>query len=374
MVNLGTYFDAITSTYLPGSFFKVTGNDSVGTVSYGVPLTLNGGTADALTQTAYLGAITLNGGELTSDLVSPAVSGSWVFLGNVTATADSTISAENVNVGLTSASRDFNVDAGKVLTFSGSYADAVPVTGVSSLSKSGSGTLVMSGSTKTYTGTTTVTGGLLKFADQAQLGLSAATVHANLVFNGGAIEYTGTGAFGRKFLVKDGGAGFHATSGNPLLVNGADQIDFDDTAPATATSRPLTLSGTSILANTYDAGLLDNTEAARAFSSIVKNGVGQFIKPSVRSSAAFLSKQIVSKKGLVSFQYTAPVNGGYNMSLIAYALAPAGRNGASDKLIAGYLKDYVNSCAPAEAAKLGYVAITGDLKKTALSLIDLIAE
>ena len=278
VVNLGTYFDAITSTYLPGSFFKVTGNDSVGTVSYGVPLTLNGGTADALTQTAYLGAITLNGGELTSDLLSPAFTGSWVFLGNVTATADSTISAENINVGLTSASRDFNVATGKVLTFSGSYADAAPLTGVSSLSKSGAGTLVLSGSAKTYSGTNTLTGGFLKFADQTQLGLSSATVHANLVFAGGSVEYTGTGAFGRKFLVKDGGAGFHATSGlNPLLVNGADQIDFDNATPATATSRPLTLSGTSILANTYDAGLLDNTEAARAFSSIVKNGVGQWI-------------------------------------------------------------------------------------------------
>jgi autotransporter-associated beta strand protein len=249
----------------------------VGTVSYGVPLTLNGGTADALTQTAYLGAITLNGGELTSDLLSPAVSGSWIFLGNVTATADTTISAENINVGLTSASRNFNVDAGKVLTFSGSYADAVPVTGVSSLSKSGAGTLVMSGSAKTYTGTNTVTGGFLKFADAAQLGLSSASLHANLIFNGGAIEFTG-GGFGRSFLVKDGGAGFHATSSaNPFVVNGVDQIDFDNATPATATSRPLTLSGTSILENTFTAGLLDNTEAARAFSSVVKNGVGQWI-------------------------------------------------------------------------------------------------
>lgn len=144
--------------------------------------------------------------------------------------------------------------------------------------------------------------------------------------------------------------------------------------------------GTAANQNTGVTTAVKNTKYSIAYADLsdalaqglstawLKNGVGQFIKPSVRSSAAFLSKQIVSKKGLVSFQYTAPVNGGYNMSLIAYALAPAGRNGASDKLIAGYLKDYVNSCAPAEAAKLGYVAITGDLKKTALSLIDLIAE
>ena len=260
-----------------GATFKLTGSDALGTISYGVPLTLNGtGVADATTFTGYLGNVTLNGGNLTSD-GSPNVAGSWILLGNVSATADATISAQNINVGLTSASRDFNVATGQVLTFSGSYADAAPVTGVSSLSKSGAGTLVMSGSAKTYTGTNTVTGGFLKFADAAQLGLSSASLHANLVFNGGAIEFTG-GGFGRSFLVKDGGAGFHATSSaNPLVVNGAGQVDFDNTTPATATSRPLTLSGTSTLANSYDAGLLDNADAARAFSTIVKNGVGQWI-------------------------------------------------------------------------------------------------
>ncbi|MCX6889775.1 MAG: autotransporter-associated beta strand repeat-containing protein, partial [Verrucomicrobia bacterium] len=258
-----------------GATFKVTAPDALGTSSYGVPLTLNGtGVADATTYTGYLGNVTLNGGNLTSD-GSPNVAGSWILLGNVSATDDATISAQNINVGLTSASRDFNVAAGKVLTFSGSYADAAPVTGVSSLAKSGAGTLVMSGSAKTYTGTNTVTGGLLKFAAAAQLGGSSASVHANLVFNGGAIEFTG-GGFGRNFLVKDGGAGFHATSGsNPFVVSSSDQIDFDNAAPAAG--RPLTLSGTSTQGNTFSAGLLDNADAARAFSSVVKNGVGQWI-------------------------------------------------------------------------------------------------
>ncbi|MCX8489169.1 MAG: autotransporter-associated beta strand repeat-containing protein, partial [Opitutales bacterium] len=258
-----------------GATFKLTASDALGTVSYGVPMTLNGtGIADATTYTGYLGNVTLNGGNLTSD-ASPNAAGSWILLGNVSATADSTISAQNVNVGLTSATRDFNVAAGKVLTFSGSYADAAPVTGVSGLSKSGNGTLVLSGSAKTYTGTNTLTGGFLKLADAAQLGGSSATVHANLVFMGGAIEFTG-GGFGRNFLVKDGGAGFNATSSaNPFVVSGSDQIDFDNAAPAAV--RPLTLSGTSALGNTFSAGLLDNADAAQAFSSVVKNGVGQWI-------------------------------------------------------------------------------------------------
>jgi len=217
--------------------------------------------------------VTLNGGDLTSS-ASPNAAGSWILLGSVFATADSTITAQNVNVGLTSASRDFNVDADKVLTFSGSYTDVAP--GISSLSKSGNGTLLMTGSAKTYQGTNTLKGGFLKFADEAQLGASSATIHANLMFAGGSLEYTGAGAFARKFLVKDGGAGFNANGvTNPFLVSGSVQMDFDDTAPSLG--RPLTLSGSSSLANTFTADLRENADVGRAFSSIVKNGVGQWI-------------------------------------------------------------------------------------------------
>ena len=116
-----------------------------------------GGTADALVQTAFLGAITLNGGTLTSDTVTQLDTivpytkvASWVFLGDVSATADSTISAEFVDFGILNATRDFNVAADKKLTFSGSFGDS-DLAGVASISKSGAGTFELSGSTKTFT-------------------------------------------------------------------------------------------------------------------------------------------------------------------------------------------------------------------------------
>jgi autotransporter-associated beta strand protein len=301
IVNLGNYFDTDTSTVLPGSFFKVTGNDAVGTSSYGVPLTLNGGTADALEQSAFLGAITLNGGELTSDQVNPNVAGSWIFLGNVNVTDDSTITAQGIRFGAVDASRDFNVAAGKTLSFTGSFGDSG--TGVASFSKSGAGTLELSGSAKTNSGTVTLNGGFLKFADATQLGTSSAATHGNLVFAGGSVEYTGTGSFDRTFLVKDGGAGFHATSGiNALVINGADQIDFDDAAPLSG--RALTLSGSSILANTYNGDLLDNADAARAFSAIVKNGVGQWIVDGAGSTLA-ADAEVSVNGGVLGFYLNA---------------------------------------------------------------------
>jgi phosphate transport system substrate-binding protein len=142
--------------------------------------------------------------------------------------------------------------------------------------------------------------------------------------------------------------------------------------------------GTAANQNTGVTTAVKNTKYSLAYADLsdamsqglqtawLKNGANQFIKPDVRSSKTFLAQQIVNKQGIVRFQYTAPIKNGYNLSLVSYALAPAGRNGAADKLVAGYLTDFIKSCAPAEAAKIGYVAIDGQLKSTALNLIELI--
>jgi len=187
---------------------------------------------------------------------------------------------------------------------------------VASFSKSGAGTLELTGSAKTNSGSVTLNGGFLKFADAAQLGTSSAATHGNLVFAGGSVEYTGAGSFGRNFLVKNGGAGFHATSGsNALVVNGVSQIDFDDATPATG--RTLTLSGASALANTFSAGLLDNTDASRAFSAIVKNGVGQWIVDGAGASLA-PDAEVNVNGGVLGFYMnalgTTASNGGINLA------------------------------------------------------------
>mgnify|MGYP002135833129 CR=1 FL=1 len=103
-------------------------------------------------------------------------------------------------------------------------------------------------------------------------------------------------------------------------------------------------------------------------AAAVKNGAGQFVKPDVRTSKAFLAVQHVANNGIVTYDYKTPVKGAYPVSLISYALAF--KNG--NTVVQNYLKAFVNTCAPTEAAKLSYVAIDGKLKSTALNLIDLI--
>ena len=98
----------------------------------------------------------------------------------------------------------------------------------------------------------------------------------------------------------------------------------------------------------------------------VLNAAGQYIHPDVRSAAAFLSVQHVANNGIVTFDYKSPVRGGYAVSLVSYALAR--KDGNAD--VKGFLKDFVTSCAPTNAAGLSYVAISGSLKAKALDLID----
>ena len=109
-------------------------------------------------------------------------------------------------------------------------------------------------------------------------------------------------------------------------------------------------------------------KAGALTAAAIKNGAGQFVTPDVRTAKAFLAVQHVANNGVVTYDYKTPVRGAYPVSLISYALAY--KNG--NTVVQNYLKAFVNTCAPAQAAGLSYVAIDGQLKKTALNLIDLI--
>jgi phosphate transport system substrate-binding protein len=118
-------------------------------------------------------------------------------------------------------------------------------------------------------------------------------------------------------------------------------------------------------------GYVDLADAATAnlpFAA-VQNGAKQFIKPSVNSSRLFLQKQLMNSQGVVLFDYEEVVRGGYNLSLLAYGMAPTNAGTAKATATKEYLTYFLNTCAPKEAAKLNYVALSGPLLKTARSLV-----
>jgi phosphate transport system substrate-binding protein len=125
------------------------------------------------------------------------------------------------------------------------------------------------------------------------------------------------------------------------------------------------------LANSISyADLADVTTAKIPFAA-VQNGAGQYIKPTVSASARFLSTNAISSNGEVVFDYKKKVTGGYNLTLVAYGIAPTkSSNTAKGAAVKDYFTYFLNDCARTEAAKIGYVAISGKLKDKALDLVD----
>jgi phosphate transport system substrate-binding protein len=124
------------------------------------------------------------------------------------------------------------------------------------------------------------------------------------------------------------------------------------------------------LANSISyADLADVMTAGLSYAS-VKNGAGQFIKPTVSASARFLAANPIGTLGDVKFNYIQGVTGGYNLTLVSYGLAPTkSTNANKGAAVKDYFTYFLNTCAPKEAAKTGYVAISGTLKTKALQLV-----
>ena len=103
----------------------------------------------------------------------------------------------------------------------------------------------------------------------------------------------------------------------------------------------------------------------------VKNASGQFLLPSAAAAAKFLANQPVGANGLVTIDWAKPVPGGYNASLITYAIVNTGAAAKNGAAVRSFIQYTLNTCVPANAAKLGYVALAGGqaTKAKALALL-----
>ena len=115
--------------------------------------------------------------------------------------------------------------------------------------------------------------------------------------------------------------------------------------------------------------LADSLTAGLSYAA-VQNAAGQYVKPSVAASSRFLAAQTVSTNGEVVFDYKKKVTGGYNLTLVAYGMAPTKSPFATKAAaVKDYFTYFISTCAPAKAADVGYVAISGKLKTKALELV-----
>ena len=156
--------------------------------------------------------------------------------------------------------------------------------GSASFTKSGNGTLNLSGGANAYTGVTTVSGGLLSVGALANGG-SASDIGAannsatNLVFNGGTLQYLGGGASSdHLFTLGTGGGTIDASGSGALNLNNVGSAAFSGTG-----ARVLTLTGTN--SGALAASLADNGGA----TSVTKSGAGIWVLTGTNTESGLTS-------------------------------------------------------------------------------------
>mgnify|MGYP002655170761 CR=1 FL=1 len=128
---------------------------------------------------------------------------------------------------------------------------------------------------------------------------------------------------------------------------------------------------TSIASTTGAIGYIDIADADKNKLPYahVQNSAKQFIKPTVANSKLFIEKQLLKASGEVAFDYNKVIRGAYDLSLVSYGLAPTANGSAKAAAVKDYLTYFVNDCARQNAAKEGYVALSGPILKKANELI-----
>lgn len=124
------------------------------------------------------------------------------------------------------------------------------------------------------------------------------------------------------------------------------------------------------LANSIGYADVADAKAAKLPFAAIKNAMGQYVLPTASAASRFLAKQTVASNGELIINHKAKISGGYPVVLISYGIAPTKSSSATKaSAVKAYFTYLVNTCGPKEAAKGGYVALTGPLKTKSLALI-----
>ena len=257
---------------------------SNGTSTYSGGTTLNAGWLDIGSSTSSgtasaigTGALSMNGGNIDN------TSGSAFTLG----TNNSQVWENNFTF---AGSNSLNMGTGAVtLSFSpvisitaNTFTANGTVSGVSSLTLNGQGTLLLGNASNSYTLATNINGGTLSVTKLAlggsNSGIGASSnAAANLTFNGGTLQFissTATQTTDRNFTIYSNGATIDASS-----ATAADTVNFSGTGVTvgeSTTNTSLTLTGNSGSAATFNIlspVLADNGSAKL---SVIKNGTGEW--------------------------------------------------------------------------------------------------
>ena len=111
-------------------------------------------------------------------------------------------------------------------------------------------------------------------------------------------------------------------------------------------------------------------QGVKSFVSL-KNPAGEYVLPTTASAAKFVAKQTnVQPSGLVGLDWSAKIKGAYNLVAVTYIIGTNGQTDSKSKAVEDYAKYLINTCAPKQAGKLGYIPLGGKVLATAKSQIE----
>jgi phosphate transport system substrate-binding protein len=139
---------------------------------------------------------------------------------------------------------------------------------------------------------------------------------------------------------------------------------------------------TTVVATAGSIGYLDlkdSNDAAnptKIKSALLRNEAGQYYAPDAKRSATFLNAQATSAvkaDGSVALDWTKSISGGYNATLITFAVVnTTGAKTVKGAAVKKFITYLLNVCGPAVSYGLGFTPITGTLRTKAGAVIQLI--